>query len=259
LSFFDRYLKDKDISIAPVRYFLMGKNIWCEADTWPLPQTEWQRYYLHSRGNANSASGDGTLNRTEPGREPQDRYIYDPLNPVPTVGGAFIGGIGEYGLTPGPMEQASVENRRDVLCYTTSEFEKAVEISGPIKVHLFAATSVKDTDFSAKLVDVHPNGATHNLADGLMRASGLKSPDHGEPINPGEVYEYIIDMGHTSHVLKNGHCLRLDIASSSFPQFDRNMNTGNPIGYDSEGIPAIQTIFHQAEYVSHIDLPIISE
>jgi len=254
IAFFDRYLGDKDIEIPAVRYFLMGSNRWQTADAWPLPQTRWQRFYLHSRGCANTAAGDGLLSRDEPGSEPVDTFVYDPLHPVPSVGGRIVG----VGLVEGPVEQSHVEKRSDVLCYTTPELEEPVEVTGPLEMHLFAATSARDTDFTAKLVDVYPDGRSYNLTEGIKRARALKSAAHPDLINPGEVYEYVITMGNTSQLFRKGHRIRIDISSSNFPMFDRNMNTGNPIGEDAQGIPATQTVYHQPGYASYIDLPVIT-
>ena len=259
ISFFDRYLRGRDVKIPPVQYFLMGRNQWRTADTWPLQQTRWQRFYLHSRGNANTFSGDGVLSRNEPGSEPTDTFIYDPHNPVPTVGGSMIGGAAGFGLVAGPLEQSPVEKRTDVLCYTSDELKEDVEITGPLEMHVFAATSARDTDFTAKLIDVFPDGRSYNLVDGIRRARGLKSEEQPELVTPGEVYEYVITMGPTSQLFRKGHRIRIDISSSNFPYYDRNMNTGNPIGEDAEGIIATQTVYHQSEYTSYIDLPIIPE
>lgn len=254
LAFFDKYLRGRDIKIPIVKYFLMGMNQWKEADDWPLPETTWHRYYLHSQGNANTSIGDGLLSRTEPNTESPDRFIYDPQRPVPTVGGRVRA---VAGVVAGPIDQSHIEKRRDILCYTTAELKDDIEITGPFEVHIFAATSAKDTDFTAKLCDVYPNGQSYNLAEGIKRARGLKSPDHPELINPNQVYEYVISMGESSRLFRKGHRIRIDISSSNFPQWDRNMNTGNPIGEDTKGIPAMQTIYHQSEFASYIDLPVI--
>jgi len=253
LAFFDRYLRGKDIKIPTVRYFVMGRNQWQNGDNWPLPQTQWQRFYLHSQGNANTATGDGLLSRDDPGAEPVDRFVYDPYHPVPTLGGTSYG----FGLVEGPLDQSNIEKRSDVLCYTTPELKEDVEVTGPLEIHLFAATSNRDTDFTAKLIDVYPDGWVYNLVDGIMRASGRRLDDQPEPINPGEVYEYVITMGNTSQLFRKDHRIRIEISSSNFPLFDRNMNTGNPIGEDASGIPARQTVYHQSGYASYIDLPVI--
>ena len=257
LAFFDKYLKGKKINLPTVRYFTMGRNTWHDASGWPLPQTEWQRFFLHSRGKANSCSGNGVLDREEPHDEPTDTYVYNPKNPVPTAGGR--GGIAENGFVYGPIDQVYVERRDDVLCYTSTEFDREIEVTGPLVLHLFATSSCRDTDFTAKLVDVYPDGRAFNVADGIVRAQYRNSFSRPELLNPGEILEFVIRLGHASQSFLCGHRIRIDITSSNFPTFDRNMNTGNPIGEDTEGISALQTIYHQAEYASYIDLPTIPE
>ncbi len=253
LAFFDKHLLSKDIVIPTVRYFTMGRNRWQTANDWPLPQTNWQRFYLHSRGNANTAAGDGVLSRDEPGSEPPDLFIYNPHAPVPSVGGRVIG----VGVIPGPIDQARVERRSDVLCYTTPELEEDTEVTGPLSVHIFAATSACDTDFTAKLVDVYPDGRAYNIVEGIKRASGRKVDGTRELVTSGVVYEYMITMGESSVVFRREHRIRIEISSSNFPTFDRNMNTGNPIGEDVRGIPAMQTVFHSMGCASYIELPVI--
>ena len=169
----------------------------------------------------------------------------------------YSGMVSGPGIMAGAFEQASIERRIDVLCYTGPELKEDIEVTGPIQIHLFASSTACDTDFAAKLIDVYPDGKAYNIADGLMRASGLKGEGIFELIKPGQIYEFIITMGHTSQVFKKNHRIRIDITSSNFPQFDRNMNTGNPIGEDSTGIPAVQTVYHQSDYASYIDLPVI--
>jgi putative CocE/NonD family hydrolase len=257
IAFYDKYLLGKDVKIPAVRYFVMGANQWRIADDWPPPQTQWQRFYCHSKGSANTAAGNGLLSRDEPGPEPPDRFIYDPLNPVPSTGGALIGAIAGAGALAGPLEQYHIEKRHDVLCYTTDELKEDIEVSGPLQFHLFAATSARDTDFTAKVVNVYPDGRAYNLAEGLIRARGRKLDDKPELINPGEVNGYVITIGHTCQLFREGHRIRIDVSSSNFPQFDRNMDTGNPIGEDATGIPALQTVYHQTGYASYIDLPVI--
>ena len=137
------------------------------------------------------------------------------------------------------------------------ELKKDMEFTGPLQVHLFAATSARDTDFTAKICHVHPDGRSYNLAEGIMRASGLKFADRPELITPGEPYEYVITLGNTSQLFRKGHRMRIQISSSNFPMFDRNMNTGNSIGQDARGIIAKQTIYHQSGYASYVDLPVI--
>ncbi|HEY31852.1 MAG TPA: CocE/NonD family hydrolase [Dehalococcoidia bacterium] len=259
IDFFNRYLRGEEVRIPPVMYFLMGRNEWHEADSWPLSQTQWQRFYLHSQGSANTSSGDGLLSRDEPSSEQPDTFTYDPHNPVPTVGGGLVGSPAGLGFTPGPLEQSAIERRNDVLCYTTPELKEDIEITGPIEVHVFAATSARDTDFTAKLVDVYPDGRSLNLVDGIKRARGLKSEYQPELISPDEIKEYVITLGPTSQLFRRDHRIRVDISSSNFPLYDRNMNTGNHIGEDSVGIPAKQTVYHEADYASYIDLPVIPD
>jgi putative CocE/NonD family hydrolase len=254
LAFFNKYLLGKEIEIPAVRYFLMGANRWKTADDWPLPQTQWQRYYLHSRGSANTAAGNGWLSREEPGSESPDVYVYNPLNPVPTVGGRVLP---IAGLVPGPIDQQHIEKRSDILCYTSEELKEDMEVTGPLELHLFAATSVKDTDFTAKLIDVWHDGRAYNAAEGIIRAKGRQSIYQTEMVTPGYVNEYVINLGGTSQLVRRGHRIRIDVSSSDFPKYDRNMNTGNPIGEDAQGIPAIQTIYHQTGQASYIDLPVI--
>jgi hypothetical protein len=232
----------------------MGVNRWKNAETWPLPETEWQRFYFHSCGHAQSAAGDGLLTLDAPGSEASDRFIYDPVFPVPTVGGRLLD---SGSLVPGPLEQSVVEKRNDVLCYTTPELKQDLNVTGPLKLHLFASTSVKDTDFIAKLVDVNSDGFAYNIAEGWIRTRFRKGILYPEFITPGKVYEYVIDLAHTSNVFKAGHHIRVDITSSNFPRIDRNMNTGNPFGTDKTGIAALQTIYHEADAASYMELPII--
>jgi uncharacterized protein len=253
ITYFDKYLKEMDVNLPIVRYFIMGKNIWQNAEDWPLPQTQWQRFFLHSRGQANSQKGNGLLSPDEPGPEPPDIFVYNPYFPVPTIGGTRPGN----GFVGGPIEQSIIERRHDVLCYTTPELKEDVEVTGPLNLHLFAAISTRDTDFTAKLIDVYPDGRAYNVAEGIIRGRYRNSVARPELVTPGEVNEYIINMANTSQLFRKGHRIRIDVASSNFPAFDRNMNTGNPVGEDAYGIPAMQTVYHQTQYASYLDIPVI--
>jgi len=257
IAFFDKYLKGKDVDLPKIRYFVMGKNEWRTSDTYPLPQTQWMPFYLHSNGNANTARGDGVLGTDKPDSEAVDRYLYDPHHPVPTTGGPLIGALAGADIIAGPIEQYHVEKRHDVLCYTTAPLQEDLEITGPLQLHLFAASSACDTDFCAKLVHVYPDGRAYNLAEGIIRASGRNFGQKRELIEPHEIYEFTITLGHTSQHFPKGHRIRIDITSSNYPLFDRNMNTGNPIGEDTQGIIAMQSVYHDAEHPSYIDLPVI--
>ena len=254
LRWFDYWLKDTDTGIMdepPVSLFIMGENRWRQEKEWPLARTHYTKYYLHSQGSANSNRGDGTLSTTPPTDEPVDRFIYDPTNPVPTLGGSTL--IIPYGV----MDQSSVEVREDLLVYTTPPLDQALEITGPITMTLFAASTAKDTDFTAKLVDLRPDGYAQNLQDGIIRARFRTSTAQPSFITPGKTYRFDIDLWATSHVVKIGHSIRLEISSSNFPRFDRNPNTGAVLGADAEMVEAQQTVQHSNTFPSHITLPVI--
>lgn len=252
LRWMNHWLKGEETGImdeAPVRIFVMGENKWRDEQAWPLERAQPTRYYLHSSGKANTPL-DGTLSTRLPRQEPVDSYTYDPMNPVPTLGGNMLGG-------GGPREQGDVEPRSDVLTFQTGPLNADVEVTGPITVTLFAATSVRDTDFTAKLMDVHADGKVYNLVDGIIRARYRNSFTDPELAEPGAVYEYTIDLWATSNLFKKGHRIRLDISSSNFPRFNRNPNTGNQFGMSAEVRTADQTIYHDRERPSHVLLPVI--
>jgi putative CocE/NonD family hydrolase len=259
LRFYDRYLKGIQNGVddePPVKIFVMGENAWRNENEWPLARAQATPYYLHSGGKANSRRGDGMLSPEKPGSESRDHYFYNPNDPVPTRGG----GLCCYGavLPVGPYDQRSIEDRSDVLVYSTPPLARDVEVTGPILVTLYAASSAVDTDFTAKLVDVNPDGYARNLTDGIIRASfraGTQQPP--SPIEPDRVYEYTIDLSATSNLFKAGHQIRLEISSSNFPRFDRNPNTGRPFGKDAELRPALQTVLHDNERPSRVVLPIV--
>jgi len=237
----------------PVHLFVMGTNRWRAEADWPLVRTEYVPYYFRSGGNANTWHGDGELSPVPPSDESPDAFVYDPNEPVPTLGGKTLGSA----LPPGPFDQREVEERRDVLCYTTPPLERDLEVTGPLSVTLFAASSAPDTDWTAKLVDVHPDGAAYNLQEGIIRASHRVPGAAPSPIRPGEVYEYVIDLWATSNVFLAGHRIRVEISSSNFPHWDRNTNTGLPRATADRVVAAQQRNLHDAARPSHILLPII--
>jgi uncharacterized protein len=230
---------------------VMGDNAWRDESEWPLARTRFTSVYLSSGGKANSQRGDGRLGPAIPGTQPADGYVYDPSDPVPTCGGSYIG------PGNGVRNQAAVEERPDVLVYTGEILERDLEVTGPVTLKLFAASSAPDTDFNAKLVDVRPDGYAQNIAEGVVRARFRDSLESPTPITPDKVYQYTIDMWSTSHVFKAGHRVRLDVCSSNFPRYDRNQNTGHEFGATSEIRQANQRVFHDERYPSHLILPVI--
>ena len=258
LRWFDHWLKGEQNGAgeeSAVRIFVMGRNEWRDEQEWPLERTQYTDYYLHSGGKANTASGDGSLSREAPSTEAPDVFVYDPRDPVPTHGGALC--CGPSFVPGGAYDQRAIESRSDVLCYTTPTLDSDIEVTGPLAVTLFAATSAADTDFTAKLVDVEPCGTARSLVDSIIRARYRQGTDESHPITPGTVEEYTIDLVATSNVFKAGHQIRLEISSSNFPRFDRNFNTADDPWTTTECVPALQTIHHDGQYPSRIRLPII--
>lgn len=258
LRWYDYLLKGIDNGMAaenPVRVFVMGKNAWRDEADWPLSRAKVARYFLHSEGHANSLTGDGTLSTTPPKTEPADRYIYDPEDAVPTQGGPVLGDV--VHVPPGPLDQRAVEVRPDVLVYTTPAFEKDTEVTGPVSAELFISSSSVDTDFTGKLVDVWPNGFAENLTDGILRARYRISMEKPELMNPREIYKLTINLWSTSNVFLAGHKLRLEIASSNFPRFDRNPNTGGSPESGTRKTKATNMIYHDREHASALILPIV--
>jgi putative CocE/NonD family hydrolase len=250
LRWFDHWLKGMDTGImdeAPVKIFVMGANVWRDEAEWPLARALAVPFYLHSNGR---------LGLDIPEVEEPDAYTYDPADPAPTVGGATL-------LPPafpsGPYDQRTVESRPDVLVYTTGVLERDLEVTGPVQVHLWAASSAPDTDFVVRLTDVFPDGRSINLADGIIRARYRDAAKGAAPslIEPGRPYLYIIDLWATSNVFKAGHCIRLQITSSSFPRWDRNPNTGHALGADAELAVAQQTILHDGNHPSFVLLSLV--
>ncbi len=258
LRWYDRWLRGIENGVEtepPVRLFVMGTNRWRDEHEWPLARTDWQEWFLHSGGRANSLNGDGALSRESPTSEPPDSYVYNPRNPVPTMGGGLC--CNTVFSQGGAYDQRLVEGREDVLVYTTPPLEAPVEVTGPVTLILCASSSAPDTDWTAKLVDVSPCGYARNLTDGILRARYRSSMRGGTPIIPGEVIEYALDLWSTSNTFLPGHRIRLEISSSNFPRFDRNPNTGELPGRSAEMVSALQTVFHSSEYPSRLVLPVI--
>jgi predicted acyl esterase len=252
-DWYDRWLKGEMNGIenaAPMTIYVMGRNEWRDEQEWPLKRTEYTKYFLHSGGNANSKSGDGVLSTEEPGDEPADEFTYDPKDPVPTAGG--------HNLLEnvGPKEQKDVEVRDDVLIFSTPPLEKDIEVTGPITAVIYAASSAVDTDFTVKLCDVYPNGASIFITEGIVRARYRESYTEPSLIEPGEVYKYQIKLWPTSNCFLKGHKIRIQVSSSSFPRFDRNTNAGGA-GGPMNIVVANQTIYHDEKRPSYVTLPLI--
>lgn len=254
MRWFDFWLKGEQNGIAsgpPVRLFVLGENKWRDEDDWPLPDAHEVEYYFHSKGGANTTAGDGRLDQTPPGDEPPDEYTYDPADPVPFI---MDPGFAQVG---GPDNYREVEARPDVLVYTTAPLREEVEVTGPVKVRLYAASSARDTDFTAKLLDVFPDGYAMRLNDGIVRGRFRESIRKPTPLIPGRIYEYWIDCWAISNLFRKGHRIRVEISSSAFPKFEPNLNTGRPIAFDKKGVRARQTIFHDKDHPSCIILPLV--
>jgi uncharacterized protein len=259
LEWFDQWLKGKDAGAAahPVRLFVMGIDRWRDEDTWPLLRAREVKFYLGSGGHANTLNGDGVLAERMNRLSEADSFNYDPRNPVPTAGGAVCC---DPEIFPwGPKDQRTVERRADVLVYSTPPLVSDTEVTGPIKLVLYASSSAPDTDFTAKLVDVYPNGMARNLTDGILRARYRQSLEAADLLTPGSVYRLTIDVGVTSNVFRAGHRIRLEVSSSNFPRFDRNGNTGGPVGSEKELRRAAQRVFHDRERHSYLLLPVVTE
>ncbi len=255
--FLDQHLKGIDADVPSVRYFLMGANEWRQADAWPPPGGSEQKLYLHSGGSANSARGDGELSGDAPqGSQTPDRFLYDPAHPVFSEGGPTY--QSEYGL-PGPRDQRFVEQRDDVLCYTTPPLAEPVTVAGPVSLELWAVSDAPDTDWTAKLVDVDTDGKAVSLCDGIIRARFRNSLSEPQPLTPGRPERYTIDLANTAFRFDVGHRIRLEVSSSNFPRFDPNPNTGASTASDTQTRPAVQHVLHDDGRPSALSLWVIPE
>jgi putative CocE/NonD family hydrolase len=281
MRWFDRWLKEIDNGldrVKPVRVFVMGGGdsskdgngrlshlgAWRDAADWPLPGTAYAPYYLHA---------DGTLSPELPGTSEPSRYTFDPRDPVPTIGGGIS--AANQVMPAGAYDQAGEKRfygcrdtlplsaRNDVLVFQTPCLREDLEVTGPLTIVLWASSSAPDTDFTVKLIDVHPpntdypHGFAQNLSDSIIRGRYRDAREQAELMEPGEVYPFEIVMYPTSNVFKAGHCIRLDVSSSNFPRFDVNPNTGGPLGRDRRVAIAENAVYHDLERPSHIVLPII--
>jgi uncharacterized protein len=260
LDWYDHLFKGVQNEFAkdqPVHIFVMGANAYREEADWPPPEAKYTRYFLHSNGTANSVRGDGTLSPASPKKENPDKFAYDPANPVPTIGGSLCCDAIHY--EPGPRDQRAAENRNDVLVYSTGPLAEDTDVTGPLTLELWVKSSGVDTDFTAKLTDVSPDGFAMNLTDGILRMRYRDSQEKPELINPEQVYKISIDLGATSNVFKKGHLLRLEVSSSNFPRFDRNLNTGADQATSREFVSVTNTVLHDAEHPSALLVPMIPD
>jgi putative CocE/NonD family hydrolase len=274
LAWFDHFLKGKDNGVITgprVDYFEMGENKWHSSTEWPLRNTQYQKWYLASGGHAASVMGDGVLTATHPGTSDHaasgdasgpttanaesDEFVYDPSNPAPSVGGHSC-----CSWTSGPQgqfDQSAIEQRSDILVYSSQPLKVPLEVTGPITVTLYASSSVPDTDFTAKLVDVFPDGTAVNLNNGIQATRFRESLSDPSPIEPGRIYQYHIHIWPTSNLFQPGHRIRLEISSSDFPQFAPNPNTGEVFGVSKKWHAANQSIIHDSTHPSEMTLPVI--
>ncbi len=257
LAWFDHFLKDRanGVSGQPrVDYFLMGANRWKSATSWPLPQTVWTRYYLSGEGGLPDRRGVLTTSLGAVETTP-DVYTYNPADPAPSMGGHSC--CSALKGPQGPYDQTPVEQRSDVLVYSSEPLSSDTEITGPLNVDLWASSSAPDTDFTAKLDVVKPDGVVVNLNNGILRTAFRDSLSSPRAAEPGVPYEYQIAVWPTSYLFRAGERIRLEISSSDYPQFAPNPNTGKPFGQSTDMQPATQTILHDAAHPSSVVLPII--
>ncbi|MCI0622619.1 MAG: CocE/NonD family hydrolase [Acidobacteria bacterium] len=246
----------------PVRIFVMGKNVWRSEREWPLSRAKLTKYYFRSPSGGRS----GDLSTEPPGDETPSSYLYDPRDPVRSIGGNHsadsrpwhLDAIPGVNLRAGSFDQRPNERRDDVLVFTTPLLDKDTEVTGPVEVKLYAATDSKDTDWVVRLLDVHPDGASYNLTEGVLRAR-FRQSIYAPPslLEPGSIYEYRISLLPTSNVFLKGHRIRVHVTSSNWPLIDRNPNTGSPQGRDAAVRAAHQRIYHDQRRPSHIVLPVL--
>ena len=258
-DFLEKHLKN-DISksdLPAVKIFVMGRNRWRDEQEWPLSRAEETKYYLHSDGHVHGAWIKGNLSTALPDDEVPDGFCYDPSSPVPTMGGANSGPARSLPMKKGARDQQISLYRDDVLTYYSDPLVEPIEISGMLKLVLYASSSAMDTDFTGKLMDIGTNGDARIVSDGIVRARFRKGAGNGEFIAPGEIYRYEIDLWFTSNEFQPGHRIGLAISSSNFPRFNRNLNTGGDNEQDADYISARQIVYHDRMHPSHLVLPVV--
>ena len=254
MHWYDQRLKGIDTGVdeeAPIKLFVMGKNTWRDEYEWPLERTEWTKFYLSSAGNAVDGGG-GLHPEIKTSDQTSDSFIYDPGDPVPSLGSQYQ----TYDFC-GPHDRSHIQRRPDVLTFTTDVLTEDMEITGPISATIWASSDAKDTDFTATLTDLEPDGKAIALCEGIVRARFRNGTENPQMMVPGEIYKFEIDMWNTSNSFIKGHRIRIEISSSNFPRYNRNLNSGNPIASDIDITLANQTVYHGIQYPSYINLPVI--
>lgn len=259
-GWFDHFLKGENNGypekLPRVQYYTMGSNKWQTSETFPPQNVQMTTWYLHSNGNANSMYGDGRLSQSPPpANAPSDKFTYDPMNPVPSLGGNVC--CTGNAIEGGAFDQRVNEARQDVLVYSTPPLEEGLEVTGFIETTLYVSSDVKDTDFTIKLIDVYPDGTAYNLDETIQRVRYREGYDKEVFMEPGKVYKVELPLMATSNYFAKGHQIRIEISSSNFPRFTRNLNTGGANYNESKGLIAHNVIHHSAQYPSNIRLPIV--
>ncbi len=256
-AWFDLWLKGEQNNFKEntprVQYYTMGSNIWQSANEWPPVNTKLETYYINSKGSANSLYGDGKLTTTKPKQDMPDSFIYDPMNPVTSYGGNVC--CTGNAVKGGAFDQQQMETRNDILVYTTDILSEGVEVSGFIESTLYVSSDAKDTDFTIKLIDVYPDGTAYNLDETIQRARYREGYDKEVFMQKGKVYKVDLTPMSTSNYFKKGHRIRIEISSSNFPRFARNLNTGGTNYDESKGVVAHNKVHHSDTYPSQIRLP----
>jgi len=259
-GWFDHFLKGEDNHILEtmpkIRYYVMGENRWETSNTWPPEGSVQKTLYLSSAGQANTLYGDGLLTTTPPAKDKGDRFTYDPMNPVTSLGGNFC--CEGNAVHPGAYDQREKETRNDILVYTTGPFKEGTEVSGPIDITLYVSSDAKDTDFTVRLIDVTPNGPAYNLDEDIQRMRYRNGYD--KPLawmEPDKVYKATFEPMNTSDYIPAGHSLRIEVSSSNFPRFDRNLNTGGNNYDEAKGVIAHNEVHHSSQYPSKITITVV--
>ena len=258
IDWYNKWLKNEENGVTQrsfLTYYVMGEDRWRISDQWPLKNTEYTRWYVDHSAGANSLGGDGTLTLEKPLEHKRDTFVYDPDDPVPSLGGHTCCTGSER--EAGGYDQTEIENRKDVLVYTSPTLKKGIEVTGLLKANLFVVSSAKDTDFTVKLVDVYPDGKAFNVQEGVVRMRYHESLEKESLITPGEIYEVEVDLNATSNYFAEGHKIRVEISSSNFPRIERNLNTGESNYLGTTFIKATNRVLIGGEYASYIELPVI--